>query len=155
LGPIKPAQLQNGDFERGQAGWRVKTRADRPIIGSDRPHSGSQSADFCGYDDCDESLAQTLGIPAGAKSVRLSYYTYIETQETNHAFDFLNVEIRDASGKKLRTIQQLSDGDPVGAWRRSSFDLSEFAGRTVQLVFMATSGKTKPTAFFVDDVIVE
>ena len=127
--------IQNGDFERGQTGWRVKTRADRRMIGNSRAHSGNQSAGLCGYNDCDEALAQTINIPDGAKNVRLSYYTLIETQENMHAFDFLNVEIRDARGKKLRAIQQLSDGDMGDEWHQSSFDLSEFASKTVELVF--------------------
>jgi hypothetical protein len=86
--------------------------------------------------------------------VRLSYYTLIETQETRHAFDFLEVEIHDTSGKKLRAIQQLSDGDPAGEWHPSSFDLSEFAGKTVELIFLASCGRIRPTEFFVDDVSV-
>ena len=150
-GPPKQELVQNGDFERGQAGWRARTTNNRALVSDTRAHAGSQSADFCGYNDCDELLAQTISLPKDARTISLSYYTYIDTQETRHAFDFLDVEIRDTSGKKLRTVQQLSDGDPAGEWRRSSFDLSEFAGRTVQLVFTATSGKTKPTAFFVDD----
>jgi hypothetical protein len=64
------------------------------------------------------------------------------------------VEIRDAGGKRLRSLQRLSDGDPDSQWQQASADLSEYAGRTVQLVFSATSGKTKPTAFFIDDVSV-
>jgi hypothetical protein len=151
-GPPMPALVQNGDFERGEAGWRVSSTDNRPLIVDERAHGGKQSAMLCGTNNCKASLAQTISIPAGAKSVRLSYFTYIDTQETNHAFDFLDVEIRDASGKKLRTLQRLSDGDAANEWKQSSFDLSEFAGRTVQLVFAATSGKTKPTAFFVDDV---
>jgi hypothetical protein len=151
-GPTLPVLVQNGDFERGQDGWRVSSSDSRPIITGQRAHGGTQSAMLCGANNCKASLAQTLALPAGARTITLSYYTYIDTQETNHAFDFLNVEIRDAGGKKLRTIQQLSDGDTAGAWRQASADLSEFAGRTVQLVFTATSGKTKPTVFFVDDV---
>jgi hypothetical protein len=151
-GPIQQALVQNGDFERGQAGWRVSSSDNRPLIGNERAHGGKQSAMLCGRNNCKASLSQSIAIPAGAKTIALNYYTYIDTQETNHAFDFLDVEIRDAGGKKLKAIQRLSDGDTAGEWRRSSFDLSEFAGQTVQLVLTATSGKTKPTAFFVDDV---
>jgi hypothetical protein len=148
------ALVQNGDFERGQDGWRVSSSNNRALVSDARSHAGSRSADFCGYNDCDEALAQMISIPAGAKSVRLSYYTYIETQETRHAFDFLNVEIRDASGKKLRTLQQLSDGDTTGSWQQTTADLSSYAGQTIQLVFSATSGRVSPTEFFVDDVII-
>jgi hypothetical protein len=153
-GPTTAGLIQNGDFERDQEGWRAKGRPDRQIVGGKRPHSGSQSADFCGYNNCDEALAQTINMPAEAKSVRLSYYTYIETQESKHAFDFLQVEIRDASGKRLRTIQRLSDGDRAGSWQPTTADLSGYAGQTLQLVFSATSGRVGPTEFFVDDVSV-
>jgi len=104
--------------------------------------------------NCKASLAQTIDLPTGTQTIRLSYFTLIDTQEISHAFDFLDVEIRDAGGKKLKTIQRLSDGDLAGEWQLASADLSEFADRTVQLVFTATSGKTRPTAFFVDDVSV-
>jgi len=154
-GPTQPALVQNGDFERGQEGWRVSSSDGRPIITGQRAHGGKQSAMLCGTNNCKASLTQMLALPVGIRTISLSYYILIDTQETNHAFDFLNVEIRDAGGKKLRTIQQLSDGDPAGEWRQTSADLSEFAGQTVQLVFAATSGKTKPTAFFVDDVSME
>jgi hypothetical protein len=153
-GSPQQSLLQNGDFERGQAGWRARTTNNRALVSDTRAHAGSLGADFCGYNNCEESLAQTISIPAGAKPVRLSYYTYIETQETEHAFDFLTVELRDASGKRLRTIQRLSDGDITGSWQQSSFDLSEFAGNTIELVFQANSGKIRPTEFFVDDVSV-
>ena len=132
----------------------MKTRVDRRIIGSDRPHDGSQSAGLCGYNDCDESLAQTISLPKDARTISLSYYSAIITQETKHAFDFLNVELREPGGKTLQLIERQSDGDPAGVWRRSSFDLSSYAGRMIELVFRASCGKIRPTAFFVDDVSV-
>jgi hypothetical protein len=153
-GPPMQSLLQNGDFERGQAGWRVRAANNRALVSDTRARTGSRSAGLCGYNHCDESLAQTIDIPAGAKSVRLSYYTYIETQETKHAFDFLTVELHNASGKRLHTIQQLSDGDMSDSWQPATADLSSYAGQTIQLVFSATSGRVDPTAFFVDDVSV-
>ncbi len=153
-GPTQQTLVQNGDFEQGQTGWRVSSIDNRPLIGSERAHGGKQSAILCGTNNCKASLSQSIALPADTKTITLSYYTYIDTQETNHAFDFLDVEIRDSSGKKLKAIQRLSDGDLAGEWQQTSADLSEFAGQTVQLVFSATSGKTKPTAFFVDDVNV-
>ncbi len=153
-GPPKQALVQNGDFERGQDGWRAKARADRRIVGSARPHGGSQSAGLCGYNDCDESLAQTISLPKDARTISLSYYSTITTQETKHAFDYLNVELREPGGKTLQLIERQSDGDPPGAWRRSSFDLSSYAGKTIELVFRASCGKIRPTEFFVDDVSV-
>jgi hypothetical protein len=149
------ALVQNGDFESAQAGWRVSSRDNRAgIIGSERPHKGSQSASLCGYNDCDEALAQTINLPRNARMISLSYYSAITTQETRHAFDFLNVELREPSGKLLQTIERLSDGSPTEIWQQSSFDLSSYAGKTVELVFRASCGRVSPTTFFVDDVSI-
>jgi hypothetical protein len=153
-GPPKQTLVRNGDFERGEDGWRASSSDGRPLVGAERAHGGAQSAMLCGTNGCKATLAQKLDLPANAKMITLLYYIYIETQETNHAFDFLDVEIRDAGGVRLRSIQKLSDGDPAGAWQEAGADLSEFAGQTVQLVFTATSGRTKPTTFYVDDVSV-
>jgi hypothetical protein len=160
--PVSPAAapsvgtplLENGDFEHGQAVWRVQPQQGRPIVDAAHPHAGKQSAGLCGYNDCEESLAQSVTIPSNASKVALSFYTYITTQETKHAFDFLNVELREPGGKTLQTIERLSDGSPAGIWQQTSFDLSGYAGQTVELVFTATCGKIRPTEFFVDDVTI-
>jgi hypothetical protein len=145
--------VQNGDFELGQTGWRATSTSNRAgIIGSERPHSGNQSASLCGYNDCDEALAQTISLPKDARMLSLSYYISITTQETRHAFDFLNVELRAPDGKIVQAIGRLSDGSPTDTWRRSSFDLSSYAGKTIDLVFRASCGKIRPTKFFVDDI---
>jgi hypothetical protein len=153
-GPSQPGLLQNGDFERGTTGWRASSSDGGQLVSGERAHGGTQAARLCGMNSCTATLAQTIDLPPAAKTITLHYYIYIETQEINHAFDFLDVEIRDAGGRRLKSIQRLSDGDPADAWRPASADLSELAGRRVQLVFTATSGRTKPTAFFVDDVSV-
>ncbi|MEO7912321.1 MAG: hydrolase [Roseiflexaceae bacterium] len=146
------ALVQNGDFERGQAGWRALSSDNRAIIGSEQAHGGKQSAGLCGYNDCDEALAQTISLPTDARTIRLSYYSTITTQETRHAFDFLNIELREPGGKLLQMIERLSDGSPAASWRRSNFDLSDYAGQTLELVFRASCGKIRPTKFFVDDI---
>ncbi|HEU5100646.1 MAG TPA: hypothetical protein VFU22_16565, partial [Roseiflexaceae bacterium] len=128
-GPPTPALVQNGDFERGADAWSVSSSDGRPLIGGGRAHRGAQAAMLCGTNNCTATLAQTLALPPDAKAITLSYFTLIQTQETNHAFDFLDVEIRDTNGRKLWSIQRLSDGDPAGEWQPTSADLGEFAGR--------------------------
>jgi len=152
IGPTKQVLLQNGDFERGQAGWHVLSSDNRAIIGGERVHGGNQSAGLCGYNECDDALAQTISLPKDARTISLSYYVSSTTQETRHAFDFLNVELRAPGGKLLQTIERLSDGSPTETWRRSSFDLRSYAGQTVELVFHASCGKIRPTTFFIDDI---
>ena len=146
--------MRNGDFERGIAGWRASSSVGRALAGSKRAHGGEQAAGLCGSNNCAASLAQTISIPAGTPAARLSFYTYIETEETGRAFDFLSVELRAPGGKALKTLLRLSNADPTDSWRQSVIDLSDYAGREVELIFTATSGKLKPTEFFIDDVSV-
>jgi len=144
--------VQNGDFERGAAGWRATSNNRRAPISRTRVHSGVQAADLCGFDNCTASLAQTIEIPAGV-SATLSFYTSIATQETGRAFDFLTVALN-APGSTPRAIVRLSNADAADVWRLTTADLSDYAGSSVELVFTATTGRLKPTEFFVDDVSI-
>jgi hypothetical protein len=146
--------VQNGGFEQGLTGWQVLVRGERTLVGSERAHTGAQAAGLCGYNNCSESLAQTIDIPASAQTVTLSYDTYITSEETSHAFDFLVVELRDPAGKTLQGVQRLSDGSPLEQWHHTTAGLNGYAGRKLVLVFAATSGKIHPTKFFIDDVSV-
>ena len=147
--PSQVEGIQNGDFERGLDGWQARGDAR---ASAERARGGRQAARLCGANDCQAALAQRIAIPAGARSVALGYAVAIATAETRHPYDFLTVELRDASGQLLDTLQRLSDADAAGGWRDATFDLSAYAGRDIELVFSASSGRVAPTTFFVDDV---
>jgi hypothetical protein len=144
--------VENGGFEAGVDSWRVSAGAGRSLLDARQSHSGSNAVVFCGFDYCDESLSQTLKLPRG--TVRLTFFTRITTQEQGRAFDFLTAELRDPNGQTLAQLLRLSNTDAEGGWRERSVDLSDYAGRTVELVFGASTGKLKPTEFAVDDVRV-
>jgi hypothetical protein len=151
--PAATGQLvANGDFEHGLDGWSA---SDGVRVSDGRAHAGQRSAMLCGINNCAASLRQTLTLPANAKTATLSYAALIATQETSHAFDFLTIELRDPSGQTLAVVERLSDGDAAGEWLTNTFDMSAYAGRTVELVFSATSGRISPTTFYLDDIRME
>jgi hypothetical protein len=96
---------------------------------------------------CADSVSQQVTLPSGT-SGRLSFWTFLTTQETTHSFDFLRVQVNGT------TVATLSDGSPAGSWFSTSASLAAYAGQTVTLAFAATNGTKLPTGFWVDDVSV-
>ncbi len=102
----------------------------------------------------EESLWQTISVPAGVNGLQVRYWWRIDTFEPTHPFDTLDVQIRNGNGTPLQTLETLSDGDAGSQWQQSTFTLSGYAGQTIQLVFVAHTDGTRPTSFFLDDVSV-
>lgn len=146
--------LQNGGFESGSAPWVESSSGGYELVDNSNPHTGSWEAYLCGYNTCQDTIYQTVTIPANINSATLSYYWYVTTTETTHSYDFLSIQIRNTSGTVLSTPQKLSDGSTTGQWVQSSFDISAYKGQTVEITFAATNGSKNPTSFYVDDVAV-
>jgi subtilase family serine protease len=146
--------IQNGGFENGTSPWVESSSGGYQLIDSTNPHTGNDSAYLGGYNNANDSIYQKISVPSTASSVTLSYWTDVETTETSHAYDFLKVQVRNTSGKVLKTLQTQSDATASG-WKSQSFDLSAYKGQTVEVNFVATNDYSNPTDFFVDDVSVQ
>jgi Immune inhibitor A peptidase M6/MAM domain, meprin/A5/mu len=144
--------ISNGGFESVGAAWTESSSAGYEIVDTAKPHSGSYSADFCGANNCSDSIYQQVSIPASASSATLNYFWYVTTTETKHSYDYLYVRVRNSSGSTLSTVQTISDGSTTGSWQSASYDLSSYKGSTIQLAFVATNGSKNPTEFYLDDV---
>ncbi len=142
--------ISNGGFENGTSPW-VESSSYK-IINTTKPHAGSYSAYLCGYNNCSDSIYQQVTIPGSVTTATLTYYWYMSTQETRHAYDYLYVRIRNSSGSTLTTLQTLSDGSTANSWKQASFNVSSYRGQTVQIAFVATNGAKYPTDFYIDDV---
>ena len=174
-------RLMNGGFEL-DAGW-VFPQTPRPAAYStDRAHSGARSlragivsgADVYSY----SSARQTLTLPAGITQATLSFWWYPVSAATNQveaqtapsvalaqaaadgmlpddpqAADAQYVLVLDEHGNILRTLMwTLSD---ARQWRQASFDLSAYAGQTIQIHFgVYNNGDGHATAMYVDDASV-
>jgi hypothetical protein len=144
--------IVNGGFENGSANWSESSSGGYEIVDATRPHSGSYSAYMCDYNNCSDSIYQTVSIPSNVSSATLTYYWYMSTTESSHPYDYLYVRIRNTNGSTLATLQTLNDGSHANTWTSASYDVSAYKGQTVQIAFVGTNDYTNPTAFFVDDV---
>jgi hypothetical protein len=144
--------IQNGGFEQGSAPWTESSSGGFELVNSSNPHTGSSEAHLCGYNNCADSIAQTVTIPASSSSATLTAFWFMSTTETSHSFDFMYVRLLDSSGTVLTTLQTISDGSAANSWQSVSFDVSSFKGQTIQVAFVATNGRINPTDFYIDDV---
>jgi len=156
-------RLINSGFEGGpgQTAWEVSAPVGVPVLVHHSvlpegfaPHGGDWLAWLGGYSPgatVAASARQVVALPAGDGIVRLSLAWRVEAGAADQAAggDTLSVELADQGGGLLHTLLTLTASSPAGLWQVAEFDLSAFAGQTVQVVFRAASAAT---AFFIDDV---
>lgn len=160
----------DGGFESATAtgnaapGWTVSTTgASHNLIhvAGPYPHGGSNYAELGGVNSSIDSITQTVSISSSSPVASLTFWTNIVTQESSSAtaWDFLKVELHDASGTLLATPLSLDNrtaythGNANGAYfQPAAIDLSAYRGQTVRLIWKATNGSINPTTFRIDDV---
>lgn len=144
--------ITNGGFESGTTGWTQSSSGGYQIVDPTRPHTGLYSAYLCGYNNCRDTIYQTVSIPSTSTSATLTYYWYMDTTETYHSYDYMYVRVRNTAGSTLTTLQTISDGSSANGWHSASFSVLGYKGQTVQIAFVGTNDISNPTDFFVDDV---
>lgn len=154
-----PTQLvADGGFEAGlpTTAWQAQSSVGSMIIDDTDPppaHGGTWKAWLGGDNLVLETLSQTVSVPETSAQLALSFWWLVSTEEQDHPFDFLQVDIRDERGTLLESLVQLSDGDAAVGYRQSLVPLSEsYAGRTLQVTFIAQTDESGTTSFFIDDV---
>ncbi len=148
--------IANPGFESGNASWTETSTGGYEIVDTTRPHTGSDSAYLCGYNNCTDTIGQTVTLPSTVSKAVFSYWTYIDTQETGSTgYDFFTASIRTGSGTTITTVQTQSNANAHG-WTQFTFDvtssLSNYKGQQVQVYFKGTTDSSLTTNFFVDDV---
>ena len=156
--------VQDFSFETGlpNASWATTSTVasgilDNSSIPSPNPtHNGAWKAWLGGSDSVQESLWQTMTVPASTTGLQVSFWRRVSTQESNPLInDRLDVQIRNSSGVVLETLYNLFDGDAGTTWvQHTLIPSSSYAGQTIQLAFFAMTDSADPTSFFIDDVIV-
>src|SRR5579871_1758464 len=99
--------ILNGGFESGQSPWQESTANGAQLVSTQRAHTGSFSAWLCGYDSCNDQLWQTVTLPASFSQLTLTYWVFIDTQESpgSQCFDFFRSRIRTTGGSTIATPQ--------------------------------------------------
>ena len=149
-------------FEEGLGDWSVNTGAwevGTPISGPDevagrRTHEGSKCIMAGGYGSSGSSrlVSAPFRVPMAEDKPRLRFW---------HWFDFEGgasgcVQVSIDGGLSWMPLSQEYSGTSRGSWTCSSFDLTRFAGETVQVGFQfLSSGSTgEPLGWYVDEVAV-
>ncbi len=159
--PSQPGSLiQNGDFEQRNAFWQENSSGGYELVDSTNPHSGSYSAELCGYSSCRDSIGQGFTVPANASNIIISYWWYSETNRASSSCkDIFLVNVSDSSGNLIGQVQSACNSGATQSWRQVTLNvtsvLSKYAGQAVTLTFVATTTADSATSsFFVDDVAV-
>jgi hypothetical protein len=161
LGPFSPAGaaapegcvelLEDGGFEAGGQGWVQESAQGNPLVSDFFPHQGALGAFLAGTNTAADRLSHAVSLPAG-KTLTLSFWWALSTQETAGAFDRLAVELVDpASGAVLATPAAFDNSSAASwEWGQETVSLSSYAGRAVRLRFSAATDSQSPTSFFID-----
>jgi hypothetical protein len=154
LPPPAPGELiANGGFELGSAGWTGHGVAIGDNGLQAPAHQGYADAWFPGDRLEPAVLQQTVLIPAGVASARLTFWLYINTRETGPAaLDDLAVKARGAGGR-LAILASYSNLQAGLGYQKYSLNLAAYRGQRVQLSFVASDFKGGlTTGFALDDV---
>ncbi|MYR18247.1 M1 family peptidase, partial [Streptomyces sp. SID6137] len=148
-----PAQVvTDGGFENGSPAWTPSTATVITNRTGQSPHGGSSYAwlDGTGKSRTD-SLTQSVTVPSGCATATLSFYLHIDTAETTSstAYDKLTAKIGGT------TLGSWSNLDKSTGYVQKSFDVSSFAGQTVNLSFTGTEDSSLQTSFVLDDIALD
>ncbi|MFI8178413.1 M28 family peptidase [Streptomyces microflavus] len=140
----------NGGFESGTSTWTATSGVITNQAGQPS-HGGSYKAWLNGWGTArTDSAAQSLTIPSGCTTHRLSFYLHIDTDETESvAYDTFTVSV---GGRALATLSNL---DANTGYALKSYDVSAFAGQTVTLKFNGVEDQSLQTSYVVDDVTLQ
>jgi hypothetical protein len=120
--------------------------------------TGSYKAWLNGYGSArTDTLSQSVTIPAGCTSAKLSFYLHVDTAETSTttAYDTLKAQVVNGSGTVLSTLATYSNLNAASGYTQRTFDLGGYAGQTVTVKFTGTEGSQLQTSFVIDDTALD
>jgi len=147
--------LGNPGFETGRASpWSSTAGVINPNGAGETAHSGRYYAWLDGYGTPHtDTLQQTVSVSGSCHTDTFSFWLWIDSSESSaSAIDTLNVQVLSGS-TVLATLATYSNLNANNKYVQESFNLSQFAGKTITLKFTGretdTGGGT--TNFVIDD----
>ena len=140
---VAPAGFSAGEFDAGTT--------EEPGIGTERNLLGELALAGASY----STAYQTVAIPAGARTVTLTYWYKPGTQATGGDFQRILL-LRPGSYGLLATLMKTFEN--TTDWRAATFDLSAYRGQSVVLYFEVYNDDISAgprTWMFVDEVSVQ
>jgi hypothetical protein len=125
-------------FENGMGDWSVDGgtwESGVPTSGPNSAHSGTNCAATVLAGDYDDNtsgrlISPAFAVPAADQNPRLRFWQWYNF----NASDFGQVQIK-VGTNVWQALSASYGGNSGGTWSRSSFDLSTYAGQTVQIGF--------------------
>ena len=155
-------EVVNGGFETGYAsGWVTGGYGDH-VVTSEDFQSGSYSM-LLGFKNSPnvknarDWCYQIIAIPAGVTSAYISFYYHLFTEDYE-PYDWFEVYVRDSSGNNLEQVfykAGTTGGLEEFGWEQVTYDLSAYAGQTIQLYFAVANWYDTgyKTWCYIDDVV--
>jgi N-acetylneuraminic acid mutarotase len=149
--------LVNGGFESGFGSWTIEQSVPAPVIDHTTVHTGTSSAalgTFTGISEPlgDSQISQTLTLSAGSTPM-LSFWEWPLTTDSV-TFDQQYVRVQPISPPGA-VVVLMNEARNDQTYVHRTFDLSQFAGSTVKLIFgVHQDGFGDITGMFVDDISV-
>ncbi|MGL4649962.1 MAG: S8 family serine peptidase, partial [Caldilineaceae bacterium] len=154
-------RLANGGFESGRTVWAESSAQGYALIcsGADcgvaqaSPRTGAWLAWLGGANSETAELRQTLTLPAGQPATLTYQYWVNSTDYCGYDYGYSRL-IDGATTVQLRRYSLCTTAN-TGGWRADTISLNAYAGKTVTLVFRATTDSSYVSDLFVDDVSVQ
>jgi len=116
------------------------------------PHGGTWATWLAGANSETAQVSQVISLPAATNSV-LSYWYWLDSSDfCNYDYGYVRLIVGGSTIQLKR--YNLCASTRTNGWVREQIDVSQYAGKTVTLVFRATTDYSYPSDFFVDDVSV-
>jgi len=151
--------ILNPGFESGPLFWEQNFSNIISNVNASGHNGSNYVAYLGGYNYATDQIYQTVTLPASAASISLDFYHSISTDETTSTtvWDNLYVKVQDVNaGTDPVIITSLSNLDAGSSWSRSNtFDLSAYKGKTINLIFTASTDGSYVTYFFIDDISLD
>ena len=158
-GPVPPVcedLIENGGFEDDSA-WIVGQTSRPARYTSELAHGGARSA-LLGYkpgegdDHTYSSVRQTVTLSTGLDSATLTFWYY--PLSDGDEGDRQECLLRDEGGSWVALMRTNLN---TATWTRMSYDLTAYAGQTIQVYFNALNDGDGPgvTGFYLDDVSLQ
>jgi Zn-dependent metalloprotease len=142
-------KLANPGFESGTTSWTASTGVIGQWGSQGQPtHGGTWDAWLDGYGTTHtDTLSQSVTIPAGCTSSKLTFWLHIDSAETTTttAFDTLRVTLGST------TLGTFSNLNKAAGYVQRSFNVGSFAGQTLTLRFTGSEDVSLQTSFVLDD----
>jgi hypothetical protein len=150
-----PAPLRNANFDLGRNGdWLENSTNSFPLVTDASlpitPRSGSYLAWLGGDNNETSIIRQTVSLNERATNLTL-YYQVLSSEATCVTGDFGAVRINgiiQPSSLTLCPITVTSD------WTQAFFDISSYAGRTIDIDVGVSTDAVSPSSMFVDDILI-